>query len=389
MSQASKPTKFQILDVSLITIAHHIHDVYTAFLAPVQMILIEKLGMTHFLFGALSFIQRIPSLFNPWVGIMAEKVRIRYVMIVAPTITAVSMGLIGIAPNYLSLAALIFISGIGSTLFHVPTPVMMRQVSGRKIGRGMSLYMVGGESARTIGPIVIIGAIDLWGFEGTFRLIPAGVLSSILLFIRFRNMDLRKHFMHAPYEGSYAKVFRKFSRILIVISAITLFRGFMKSLFTYYLVGHLEYEGISRTEASFALSLVYVTGTIGVLVSGTSSDYFGKRNTLLLIALASPILMLLFGYMRDTSMYLILGVIGFFLLAPTPIFLSIINSLDSKHFAFLNGIYMTSNLVVGALTTMLVGLGYDLIGYELSYQIANGLAFLMIPICFFIPKENR
>jgi FSR family fosmidomycin resistance protein-like MFS transporter len=192
MQDNSQKNKFRTPDVILISLSHHIHDIYTAFLAPVQVLIIEKLAINYTLFGLLSVIQRLPTLFNPLVGILADKVRIRYLMILSPTVTAVAMSLIGVAPSYSFLVLLMLISGIGSTMFHVPTPVMVKHVSGNRTGRGMSFYMVGGELARTLGPIVVLGAIDLWGFEGIFRLIPAGLLASIILFVRFRHVDLRK-----------------------------------------------------------------------------------------------------------------------------------------------------------------------------------------------------
>ena len=72
-----KSKKFNSTDVIFISLAHHIHDIYTSFLAPVQTLLIEKLAINHTLFGLLSVIQRIPNLLNPFVGIMADRVRIR------------------------------------------------------------------------------------------------------------------------------------------------------------------------------------------------------------------------------------------------------------------------------------------------------------------------
>ena len=67
--------------------------------------------------GSLSVIQRIPSLFNPFIGILAEKVRVRYFVIFAPAVTTIAMGLIGVAPSYTVLAVLLFVSGISSTFF--------------------------------------------------------------------------------------------------------------------------------------------------------------------------------------------------------------------------------------------------------------------------------
>ncbi len=388
---AKKKNKFDLINVLAITISHHIHDIYTAFLPALQTIIIESFAINNRLFGLLSVIQRIPTLFNPFIGILAEKVRIRYLMIIAPTVTAVSMSLIGNVPSYLSLAILIFISGIGSSLFHVPTPVMMKVVSGKKPGVGMGFYMFGGEFARTIGPIIALWALDIWGFAGMFRLIPAGLVSSALLFYRFKNTDLRQNFNKSgKNEGSHLNVFKTHIGILIPIALVTFVRGGMKSIFTYYLIGYLSNIGWGNWKAGFGLSVVYLTGTAGSFLSGIISDYIGKRSTLLLSALLPPLIILVFLFLQIDISITLLGIIGFFLLANTPVFLSIVNSIESKHVTFLNGIYMTSNFLMSALATVLTGAGLDLISnYNQTLKISAFIALIAVPIVIFMPLKQK
>ena len=172
--------RFQFGNVLTISFGHLIHDIYTSFLAPILPLLIEKLSISYALAGFLTFVQRVPSLLNPFVGIIVDRVSVRYFVIVAPTIAAVSMSLLGAAPHYVVLVILLFVTGIGSALFHVPGPVMIKHVSGDRIGKGMSFFMFGGEIARTVGPLTILGAVSLWGLERTYKLIPLGVAASLV-----------------------------------------------------------------------------------------------------------------------------------------------------------------------------------------------------------------
>jgi len=376
-----KEDRFKVFDVTLISISHHIHDIYTAFLAPVQTLLIEKLAINHSLFGLLVVFQRLPNLLNPYMGILAERIRIRYLMIAAPSITAIGMSLVGLAPTYSFLVILMLVTGISSSMFHVPTPVMIRHVAGNRTGRGMSFYMVGGELARTVGPVIVIGAIELWGFEGIFRLIPLGLVSSLILFIRFRHVDLRRDF---PREGSkggnYTRAFRRFLPMLLIILMINLSRGFMKSCFTYYLPGYLEETGSTRWIAGISLSIIYLSATVGTFLSGTISDYIGRRSTLLAFAIASPVLMVLFIFLGDRFTYPLLILIGFSLLATTPVFLAMVHQKKTDHMPFINGIYMTANFLTSSLTTLITGISFDFLGNELTFKLAAGIAFLAIPV---------
>ena len=102
--------------VFAISAVHFVPDCYTGFLAPALPLIIDKLGMSYGMTGLLAVIQRIPSLFNPLIGIIAERPDMRYMVIFSPALTAVFMSLIGLAPGYTFLAILLFFSGVTSTL---------------------------------------------------------------------------------------------------------------------------------------------------------------------------------------------------------------------------------------------------------------------------------
>src|SRR4030042_1359119 len=146
-------TSFHMDRVLAIISAHFIHDTYSAFLAPMLPNLIEKLSLTYTQAGSLSAITQLPSLLNPIIGYLDDKVNLRIFVILAPAVTATTMSCLGIAPNYLSLVLLLFITGLSMAAFHAPSPAMIARASGQQVGRGMRLYMAAGELGRTVGPL--------------------------------------------------------------------------------------------------------------------------------------------------------------------------------------------------------------------------------------------
>ena len=183
----SSDKNFQTGKVVLISIAHFVHDVYSSFLAPILPMLIEKLSMTYTQAGFLTVIQRLPSLFNPIVGILADNISVKLFVILSPAVTVIVMSLLGLAPSYVILVTLLLVMGISASMFHVPAPVMIREISGERIGKVMSFFMLVGEMARSVGPLVILGGVSYWGLEGTYKLIPFGLIASFLLFLRFKD----------------------------------------------------------------------------------------------------------------------------------------------------------------------------------------------------------
>jgi len=378
---------FQTGNVILISLAHLIHDVYTSFLAPVLPLLIQKLNISLFLSGMLSVVQRLPSLFNPLIGIMAEKLRVRYFVIFAPAVTTIAMGLIGIAPVYIVLVILLFVSGISSTLFHVPAPVMVKKISGKRIGMGMSFFMVGGELARTLGPLVVVAAVEQWGLDGTLRLIPFGIIASFILWIKLRKISISEEIR--TEKPDYPGIFRQFIPVFITLAGITFFRGAMKSSLTLYLPVFLTGRGMELWGAGISLSILQLAGAAGTFISGSISDRIGRRLTLIIVSVASPILMLLFINSSGIFNILLLILMGIFLVAPQSVNLAVIHDLDTKHLPFVNGVYMMINFFINSLMTLGVGALSDKIGMETTYLVAALFAFPSIIFAMRVPEKKQ
>ncbi len=384
----NKANKFQNANVFAISTAHFFHDVYTAFLAPLLPLLIEKLGINLFQAGILSVFQRIPTLFNPLIGIFAERVQARYFIILTPATTAISMSLIGISPNFVVLAVVMLVSGFSSALFHVPSPVMIRKVSGDRIGKGMSYYMVGGELARTAGPVVVLAAVSLWGLEETWKLMPVGILASIFLFYRLKDIEIRKDFNQRQVKTNYFKVFKSLGPMFISLSGFTFMFGAIKSSLTLYLPTYLSGEGYSIWAAGASLSILQAAGVAGTLISGQLADRIGNRKVLRIVAVTTPVLMTLFTLLDPIYGIPVLLILGLFLFAPNPILLAVVNNTDGPNKTFVNGIYFTVNFLLNAVMIMIMGFIADRIGLPLTYKISVLGGVVAIPFIWSMKKGS-
>lgn len=375
---------FQPVNAISISLAHLLHDIYSSFLAPILPLLIEKLSISYSMAGALTVVQRLPSLINPFVGLVADRISVRYFIIFAPSLTAVSMSLLGLAPSYIVLMLLLLIMGISSTLFHVPAPVMVRRVSGDRVGLGMSLFMFAGEAARTIGPLTILGAVSLWGLEGTWRLIPFGFLCSAFLFFRIRNIRIADEFKTSETDAVLKETIRLILPTFKTLAGFTLCRSLMRGAMSVFLPVYLNSKGASIWMSGIALSVVQFSGAAGTILSGTISDRIGRKQTLMITAVVSPILMGLFMIVDGVLLLPLLLLIGFFLLAPMPVMLATVNEIKNDHPSFVNGIYMMINFIINSAAIMVIGLLGDQVGLDTAYYASAILAVIAIPVIFFM-----
>jgi len=361
------------------------HDTYSSFLAPVLPLLIKTIGLTKFQAGWLDFAIKIPSLLNPLLGAVADKIDVKYFMILGIIIMTVSMSFLGLAPDFLSLFILIFIGGIGSSIFHVPGPVIIKKAAGDRLGLGMSFYMIGGELARTLGPMLILGAVSLWTFEGSWRVMPLGLAVAVLMYFRIRKIDVHER---VEKHNRPARNYRQYIPFFVVITGITVFRSGMSSALTLYLPTFLTYKGASLWLAGISLSVFQFSGVFGTLFMGMISDKIGRKKSLLVLAVINPILLFAFNYSSGIWVFPVLILAGLAHLGFNPIILALVQERDSKNLSFLNGTYMTISFLGSSVMVLTIGYLSDKLGLDITYDIAGFIAFLVIPFVLML-KEKK
>ena len=387
-SSSNKVQKNQVVTISL---AHLAHDTFSSFLAPILPLLIEKLGMSLAMSAFLDIARKLPSLLNPFFGLLAERSDARYFVILSPALTAFSMSLLGVSPSYIFLIVLLIISGISSTLFHIPSPGIIKASSGNKLGRGMSFYMIGGELARTIGPLLITAAVSLWGLEGTWRLMPFGFLASAILYYRLKDFTFKQTtFRKKDQKGDAISEVKRFLPLFGVMGGFMLLQSAMKMATTLYLAVYLTQHGFSLWSASIAISVLQFFGVIGTFLSGNISDKIGRQKTLVIMSSAAAITMTLFIFSSSVyGVFTLLGLLGIFMFANGPIMLSIIHEVDTNMPTFINSVYMTINFSISSIVVICMGFFGDTLGLDTTYKIAAVLAYLAIPFALSINRTLK
>ena len=385
----SKNNDFKFSHLITISLAHMLHDTYSSFLSPVLPLLINKFNISYSFTSLLSVLQRLPSVISPFVGLLADRISLRYLVIISPSITGIVMSLLGAAPHYIVIVILLIVMGISSSLFHVPAPVMIRKIVGDRKGMGMSFYMLGGEIARTVGPLIIVGAVSLWTFEGTWRLIPFCLAGSLILFLKLRKTKVYNELGKKEKLQGRWKTFRSFLPYLIPITIFLFFNTFIRQIFRFYLPTYLDIQGESLWTGGIALSVFHVSGAAGSLICGTYSDKIGRTLTLIIMAVLSPVFMWLFVHVQiQTVSFILLVALGIVSVGTGPVLLAFINEIPTDRMAFLNGIYISIAFLTGSANIMIVGVISDWLGLENTFNLCTYLGILAIPAVFFISGKK-
>jgi FSR family fosmidomycin resistance protein-like MFS transporter len=365
--------------------AHLIHDVFSSFLVPLLPLLIKKFSLSLTLAGLLPALYRFPSVFNPFIGVLADRIDLRTLVILAPTVTAATMSLIGVAPNYAVIAILLLVAGTSSSALHVPGPVMAARFSGTRVGKGMSFWMTAGELARTVGPLLAVSVATLWGLEGMYPVMVVGMAASVLLYWRLRDAPFTPRAVRS--HNSAGQMWHALLRVFAPITGILLCKNFMSSALTTFLPTFLSSEGKSLWFGGTALAVLELSGAVGALAAGTLSDRLGRRTVLLIALSVSPLLVLSMLAADGWMLFPILVALGFTILSPTPVVMAIVQDRASDNPATANGLYMGISFLINSGMSVLAGRMGDILGLRATFAWSAALAFLGIPIIFLLPRR--
>jgi FSR family fosmidomycin resistance protein-like MFS transporter len=359
-----------------------LHDSFTAFFPVMLPLLQEKIGFSLLLAGTLPIALRLPNLLNPLIGSFSDRFKLKYFVASAPVIAVTSMTLMGVATNYATLFMLLLIAGFGSTFIHVPSPVLVKKVSGPKKGLGMSFYMLGGELARSVGPLIITAAISYWTLEGVWRLIPVGICLSFLILLKINKVEKDSKAVAQTYlkNDSHKEVMKYMLPIFATVAGVFFFQGLMKQALVTFLPTYMKSTGSTIFVSSIALSIMQFAGAVGTFTAGTISDYIGRKYALLIMAVLSPIFMILYTYTSGTLALVLLALLGFFMFFTHPIILAFVHDRDTNRQSFVNGVYMTINFVIASIASFAIGFLGDRIDLVTTFRIGGYLAFGMIPV---------
>jgi FSR family fosmidomycin resistance protein-like MFS transporter len=378
---STETEEFQTGEVSTISFAHFINDVYTAQIAPLLPVLIDKLSISLTAAGGLSSLVQLPALINPFIGHMADKVSLRWFVILAPAITGTLISFIGTASTPLELALILFVAGISGASFHAPAPAMIARISGKQVGKGMSFFMASGELARTVGPLLAVWAVSYWTLEGMWRLAILGWASSILLYWRLRNVPAR-----TDNRADVRTLIPSLRTVFLPLGLIIFFRNFLNVSLTTYLPTYMSVQGASLLIAGAALSVLEVAGVAGALLSGTLSDKIGRKPILIVATIGAAAMMLFFLNVEGWILVPILLVMGFAALSTTPVLLAIVQENAPNNRALANGLFISIAFLIRPISLLVIGYLGDMLGLQNAFLISAGISLLALVPIIFIPQ---
>jgi len=386
-SVPSPDAAFRPGGVLTVTAGHAAHDTYVGFVPVLLPSFVERFALSNTLAGWLSAFTQIPSVLQPVFGHLADRLVLRWVVILGPAITATLMSLAGWAPSYPVLALLLTIVGISSAAFHAVGSAAAGRLSLRHLGKGLSLWMVGGELGSALGPVLAAAALTVLTMKQLGLLMVLGWGASFLLYLRLRKTPLQA--VAGTERPHWRDSLGRMRRIMLLMGALVVLRAMAVSAPWVFAPLLLKEEGSSGFVAGAAVTLFQTAGMMGTIAAGWLGDRLGRRTVLLFGVLAGPASLLLFVGLHGWARFLFLALAGAALVSLHPVYMALVQESFPESRGLANAMYLAMVFVISSGAAVAVGALGDGVGLRWAFVISALVAFLSIPLILALPADTR
>jgi len=370
----------QRLNLLVLTLAHFCVDSYATMLIPALPFLSERLGFGLAFSGVLATIPSVCSVSQPLLGLWADRMARRYLVLAGLFMAAAFTPLMGITSSYWVLVIFLCLGGFGVAAFHPQVFALVGELSGKRRSFGIALFIFGGTMA--------LGGTPLWvswiGSGPGLQYLPLVAIPGflfLLLIIKVVPLD-NPHVAHGSI--SMMDSLRHAGWPLITITAVVILRS-VSGLGIGTFIAFLGRErGLSALEAGAALSAYNTAGVVGSLVFGYLADRFQPKLLTWTTILAACPLLLGYIYLEGPASYVLLTIGGGLLLSSNSILVAMAQELAPRNAALASSLPLGFSWGLASLTLGPLGYLAERIGLEnmLTYVallplVTAGLAMLL------------
>ncbi|HEY3422102.1 MAG TPA: MFS transporter [Methanocellaceae archaeon] len=280
----------------LLGLGHFTVDVYANLLPPLLPIFKEMYGLSYAATAGLTSIFAITStLIQPIFGYLADRYGKKWIAALGVAWVSVLMCMLGVAPGYAAIVAIVAFAGIGSAMFHPQGAAMVPKVSGSRKGFGVSIFAAGGSLGYSVMPLIAVMIVGWFGLRSLPLLIAPGLIVSYMLYRYAPNMEedcAKNHIDLRQIAEGMGRVKSSLTALITVVSIRSWVCSGMLTFIPLYFAIQFKgwsFMGIDLTYVApgFTLFIFLISNAIGGIVGGWLSDKYGKKKVLVSSMFAS------------------------------------------------------------------------------------------------------
>ena len=345
--------------------------------------------------GTITLVNQITSsLLQPMVGYFSDKHPRPYGLAIGMCFTLTGLLLLSIANSfYLILFAVAFV-GVGSSVLHPESSKVARLASGGAKGMAQSIFQIGGNVGRALGPVVVALVVVPHG-QGSISWF--GLLAVITIWLlakigRWYKKQL-ENYGRSKSKFDMQNESRLSRRQIVVALMVLLVLMFSKDFYTANIQSYLTFYMIDKfhlsvTASQYVLFAFLVSTAVGLLIGGWVGDRYGRKYVIWVSILGSSPFAMLLPYCDLVWTIVLAILVGMVMSSAMSAILVYATELLPGNVGMISGAFFGLSFGLGGIGSALFGWLADLSSIQYVFQLTAFLPLLGI-VAYFLPNVKE
>ena len=389
MNTKSKAATSVLLMVSM---GHLLNDMFQSVIPSIYPMIKEALGLSFMQIGAITLTNQITSsLLQPLVGYFSDRHPKPYALVVGMCFTLAGLMLLSMANSFpLVLLSVAFV-GVGSSVLHPESSKIARMASGGAKGMAQSVFQVGGNVGRAIGPVAVALVVVPHG-QGSIRWFALLAVVALWVLTRICRWYRRQLELYGRSKSKFdlENVSHLSRRQIVVALVVLLVLMFSKDFYTANIQSYLTFYmiekfGLSVTASQYVLFAFLVSTAVGLLIGGEVGDRYGRKYVIWFSILGSSPFALLLPYCNVAWTIVLAILVGMVMSSAMSAILVYGTELLPGNVGMISGAFFGLSFGLGGIGSALFGWLADLTSIQYVFQLTAFFP-LLGAAAYFLPN---
>jgi MFS transporter, FSR family, fosmidomycin resistance protein len=326
------------------------------------------------------------SIVQPLFGYFADKTARRWMLPASVLLTGVGFALLGLAPGYAAMLALVVAMGLGVAAYHPEAYKTATSVAGERKATALSWFSLGGNVGIALGPPVITALVAVAGLTGSLGLLAPTVIASVLLL-----MVLPAFSQSAAPRAAAAAAARGVNMpgaMALLILVVTIRSWTTLGFTTFVPFYYIDTLGADPRLVGPLLFVFLGAGAVATVIAGPFADRWGPRAFMQWVLLAALPFGALFLLTRGVLAFVMLAMFGALLTSSFTVSVVLGQAYLPRNAGMASGLIVGFAIGAGGLGVTALGGIADRYGLPVALWISALTPLLAVVATRFLPAPR-
>lgn len=387
-------TAFAIL--SMLAVCHMLNDMLQSIISAVYPLLKDSLLLNFTQIGLITLVfQLSSSIFQPVVGLITDKRPQPYSLPIGMAFSMIGILSLSFAGSFIHVLIAVFLTGLGSSIFHPEASRLAYMASGGKTGLAQSIFQVGGNFGSSVGPLLALWIITPYGQQNIkwlslIALVCIGIMLVISKWYKsnlYRLKSAKKDDSSIEKQSVYSSGKVAFAITILLILIFSKY-VYMASLNSYYMFYLIDKFGVSVKDAQLFLFAFLFAVALGTIIGGPIGDRIGRKYVIWASILGTAPFALIMPHVGLVWTCILSIFIGFILSSAFSAILVYAQELVPGKVGLIGGLFFGLAFGIAGIASAILGKIADETSIQHVYDICAYLPLIGL-VAAFLPNTKK